>query len=63
MSHYSDEFKPDSKKTDPVRFRIGNIVEAQITVMGVPIKKGRTKMVLHLRSLTLLTGSFTEVRS
>ena len=31
--------------------------------MGVPVKRGRTKMVLNLRSLALLTGSFTEVRS
>ena len=46
-----------------MRFRIGNIVKAQITVMGVLIKKGCTKMVLHLRSLALLTGSFTELRS
>jgi hypothetical protein len=49
------------KKVDPIRFRVGDIVEAQITLTGVPIKKGRTKIVVNLRSLALLTGSFTEV--
>ena len=29
--------------------------------MGVLIRRGRTKMVINLRSLALLTGSFTEV--
>jgi hypothetical protein len=48
-------------KADPIQFRVGDIVEAQITLTGVPIKRGRTKMVINFRSLALSTGSFTEV--
>ena len=29
--------------------------------MGVPVRKGHTKMIIQLRSLALLTGSFSEV--
>ena len=50
-----------ARKLDPIQFRVGDIVEAQITLTGIPIKRGRTNMVINLRSLALLTGSFTEV--
>ena len=48
-------------KVDPIQFRVGDIVEEQITLTGVPIKRGCTNTVINLRSLALLTGSFTEV--
>jgi len=48
-------------KVDPIQFRVGDIVKVKITLTGVPIKRGRTKMVINLGLLALLTGSFTEV--
>ena len=48
-------------KVDPIQFRVGDIVKVKITLTGVPIKRGCTKMVINLGLLALLTGSFTEV--
>jgi hypothetical protein len=46
---------------DPVRFRIGDIVEVQATVSAIPVKGNKFKTVAQLRSLALIDGSFTEV--
>lgn len=48
-------------KVDPTQFRVGDIVEVQITVVAVPIRNGKYKMIAQLRSLALLDGSFTDV--
>lgn len=42
------------KPTDPVRFRVGDIVEAQLNATIIPIAKGRFIMKMHLRALALL---------
>jgi hypothetical protein len=33
---------------DPTRFRVGDIVEVQATVVAVPIRNNRFKMILQL---------------
>jgi hypothetical protein len=46
----------------PVKFREGDIVEAQLSFSLVPIKRGFYKMIAVLRSVTLLDSSFSQVR-
>jgi hypothetical protein len=45
----------------PTLFRIGDIVTVQFTVVVVPIKNDRVKMVLQLRAITLVDSTFTQV--
>jgi len=51
------------ERVDPTVFRVGDIVEVQTTLVAVPIKNGRFKMLKQLRSIALLDSTFTEVRS
>ncbi|KAM6489121.1 hypothetical protein JOM56_010309 [Amanita muscaria] len=44
----------------PVRFQVGDIVEAQVSLMLVPIRGDQYQMVSVLRGLTLLDNSFTQ---
>lgn len=46
---------------DPTRFRVGDIVEVQMTVAAVPVKNNKYKMIIQLRSLALLDGTFADV--
>lgn len=39
---------------DPVAFRVGDIVEAQVSFVGVPLKGEKVRMMVVLRALTLL---------
>jgi hypothetical protein len=43
-------------------FRIGDIVQVQLSFVVIPIKGGRRKMLTVLRSIALLDGSFSKVR-
>ena len=45
----------------PVRFRVGDIVEAKATLMLIPIHQSHFKLTAVLRSLTLLDTSFAQV--
>ncbi|THU94769.1 hypothetical protein K435DRAFT_667775, partial [Dendrothele bispora CBS 962.96] len=47
----------------PSNFSIGDIVEIQFTVMAIRKREGNYKMVIALRSLTLLDDSISLVRS
>lgn len=47
----------------PVRFRVGDIVEAKATLMLVPIRQGQFKLMAVLRGLTLLDTTFAQVSS
>jgi hypothetical protein len=38
---------------------VGDIVEAQLSFVVIPVKAGRRKMLTVLRSLTLLDGAYT----
>jgi len=42
-------------------FRIGDIVEAQVTFMVIPLKEQRRKMLPVLRSLALIKGNDGKV--
>ena len=35
-------------------FKTGDLVEAQVSLMGVPLKGGKVKLLMVLRALTLL---------
>lgn len=42
------------RRMDPTKFKTGDLVEAQVSFVGVPLKGGGTKMMTVLRALTLL---------
>ena len=42
-------------------FRVGDIVQAQVSFVVIPLKGGRRKMLSILRSLALLDGSLSTV--
>ena len=46
----------------PQTFCISDIVEVQVSFVGVPLKDKRCKMLVVLRSLALLDGRFSVVR-
>ncbi|KIL58014.1 hypothetical protein M378DRAFT_87111 [Amanita muscaria Koide BX008] len=45
----------------PVRFRDGDIIEVQMTILLVPLLHGQFKMMTTLRSLTLVDTTFSQV--
>ncbi|KAF8347119.1 hypothetical protein F5887DRAFT_1131417 [Amanita rubescens] len=47
-------------KMSPVRFQIGDVVDAQMTLTLVPLPKNEYKMICILRSLTMLDNSFSQ---
>jgi hypothetical protein len=48
---------------DPTRFKVGDVVEAQISFVGVPLKGGKAKLMIVLRALTLLDCQQSMVSS
>jgi hypothetical protein len=48
-------------KAEPTQFRIGDIIEAQITIAAIPIRNDRFKVITRLASIALLDGTFTDV--
>ncbi|KAF8802342.1 hypothetical protein BYT27DRAFT_7112844, partial [Phlegmacium glaucopus] len=44
-------------------FRIGDIVEAQVLFIAVPLKDNKHKMLVILRSIALLDTQFSQVRA
>jgi hypothetical protein len=50
------------EKCEPQMFRVGDIVEVQLSFVGVPIKEKHRKMLVVLRSMALLDGQFSMVR-
>ena len=48
-------------QADLAQFRVGDIVEAQITIAAVPMRNNKLKMICQLRSLALLDSTFTDV--
>jgi len=47
---------------DPTKFKIGDIVEAQISFIGVPLKGRRVRMLVVLRALTIIDCQQSIVR-
>lgn len=41
-------------------FRIGDIVEIQVSFVMVPLKGDRYKMITVLRSIALINGAFSQ---
>ena len=54
---FNDRFET----VNPTQFRIGDIVEVQATIVTVPVRNNRFKMILQLWALALLDGTFTDV--
>ena len=48
-------------ETDPTQFRVGDIVEVQMTIVAVPIQKNKFKVITQLRTVALLDGTFADV--
>ena len=48
---------------NPQNFHIGDIIEAQISFIAVPLKDNKYKMIAVLRSIVLLDASFTQART
>ena len=44
---------------EPQMFRVGDIVQAQLSFVIIPVKAGRRKMLTVLQSLALLDAAFT----
>lgn len=45
----------------PTVFRLGDIVEVQMTVVMVPVTGRRFKLVFQLRALALVNSTFAQV--
>ena len=50
------------EKCEPQMFRVGDVVEVQLSFVGVPLRDKRRKMLTVLRSMALLDGRFSMVR-
>lgn len=48
---------------NPQIFRVGDLVEAQVSFIGVPLKNNKYKMMVVLQSIALLNATFSQVRS
>ncbi|PPR03254.1 hypothetical protein CVT26_008080 [Gymnopilus dilepis] len=57
-SGHLDESKFISTK--PIKFQVGDIVEAQVSVVLIPQREKKWKSTLILRTLTLLDGRYTH---
>ncbi|GLB39707.1 hypothetical protein LshimejAT787_0702170 [Lyophyllum shimeji] len=55
-----DDGKHVYEKVGPQMFRVGDIVELQVTFVVVPLKGDRYKMMSVLRSIALIDGSFSQ---
>ena len=47
------------KTCEPQTFRVGDIVQVQLSFVVIPVKAGRRKMLTVLRSLALVNETFT----
>lgn len=47
--------------TAPVTFQVGDVVEVQVSFAVLPLRYGKLKSSLILRSITLLDGSVSQV--
>ena len=60
---HADEQMQSMEAANPQIFRVGDIVEAQVSFIVVPIKANKHKMIVVLRSVALLDGTFSQVRN
>lgn len=57
----SDEL-PSFQAIEPQLIQIGDIVEIQVSFIGIPLRDNRWKISMVLRTISLLEGKFTQVR-
>ncbi|KIM83082.1 hypothetical protein PILCRDRAFT_26858, partial [Piloderma croceum F 1598] len=61
---YIDEHLQEKyRRLDPTKFKTGDLVEAQVLLMGVPLKGEKVKLLMVLRALTLLDCQQSKVHS
>lgn len=60
-NHVADK-ETSVEGVNPQIFRVGDIVEAQVSFIAVPLKDNKYKMIVVLRSIALLDASFSQVR-
>jgi hypothetical protein len=61
-NYHSCIFQPRYMPIKPVIFGVGDIVEVLVSFMAVPLKQGKFKSMMVLRGITLIDGTFTQVR-
>lgn len=49
------------RATRPETFQLGDIVEVQVSFVGVPLRGSKWKISIVLRSISLFEGRFTQV--
>ena len=59
-SHADEQQRMET--ANPQIFRVGDIVEAQVSFIVAPMKANKHKMIVVLRSIALLDGTFSQVR-
>ena len=52
--------KKSVETVNPQIFRVGDIVEAQVSFIAVPLKDNKHKMIVVLRSIALLDATFSQ---
>ncbi|KIL65175.1 hypothetical protein M378DRAFT_77339, partial [Amanita muscaria Koide BX008] len=50
-------------RVQPQIYRVGDIVEVQVSFVVTPVREGKRKMRTILRSIALINGKFTQVRT
>lgn len=50
------------EEISPAKFRVGDIVQAQLSFIAVPTKRNKHMMRLVLRAISILDSSITNVR-
>ncbi|KAF8220676.1 hypothetical protein L208DRAFT_1332501 [Tricholoma matsutake] len=53
---------PSIEPAGPHIFQIGDIVEIKVSLIVMPLKDNKHKMILMLRSIALLNSHFSQVR-
>ncbi|KAF8336027.1 hypothetical protein F5887DRAFT_891718, partial [Amanita rubescens] len=61
-SQLMDTIPTRYEEISPVRFRIGDIVEAKATLMLIPLRGGHFKLSAVLQSVTIMDTTCTQVR-
>ncbi|KAF5366486.1 hypothetical protein D9615_005098 [Tricholomella constricta] len=56
----TEDGKTTHEKVGPQMFRIGDIIEIQVSFVVVPLKGDRYKMITVLRSIALINGAFSQ---
>ncbi|CAA7267778.1 unnamed protein product [Cyclocybe aegerita] len=61
--HYQEGEKQQYEAIDPIKFRIGDIAEAQVSFIVIHLKEQKYKMLIVMQALTLLDSSPLRVHT